>query len=365
VVSAPSHAGRRWWRLGLTVLVGALLLVELVLGWSSLVGALSRLRAPHIGWLVGALLAETASMRAYARMQRRLLRSAGIKVSLTRHIALAYAAHSLSVTLPGGPAFSTSFNFQQMRRFGASAAVASWAIALSGVLSAGALALISAVGAIVAGGTPHWTALGCYLAAAVGVFFAVRYFAKHPQALHRVAHAGVGLVNRARRRPVHHGRERVTGFIDQLLSVRPRAGHVTIAGWYAIANWLLDAVCLWMSCEAIDATRITTTQLLLAYCAGMAAAGLFPVIPGGLGVIDSALILGLVAGGLSAATAIAAVVLYRIISLGFIIGTGWVLWLIIRHRSRLEEAEDAETAAGNEPGNEPGNEGTPAGQGTA
>ena len=49
---------------------------------------------------------------------------AGTKVSIRKHVATAYAAHSLSATLPGGPVFSTTFNFQQMRRFGASAAVA-------------------------------------------------------------------------------------------------------------------------------------------------------------------------------------------------------------------------------------------------
>jgi hypothetical protein len=47
-----------------------------------------------------------------------------ISASLVQHVSLAYAAHSLSATLPGGPAFSSSFNYQQMRRFGASPAAA-------------------------------------------------------------------------------------------------------------------------------------------------------------------------------------------------------------------------------------------------
>ena len=47
-------------------------------------------------------------------------------------------SHDPEATLPGGPVFSTTFNFQQMRRFGASPAVASWCIALSGTLSTGA-----------------------------------------------------------------------------------------------------------------------------------------------------------------------------------------------------------------------------------
>ena len=48
--------------------------------------------------------------------------------------------------VPGGPAFSTRLNYRQMRRFGATPAIASWCIALSGILSAIALAVVTSVG---------------------------------------------------------------------------------------------------------------------------------------------------------------------------------------------------------------------------
>src|SRR3954454_22939809 len=95
------------------VAIGAVTLllgVELVLGWSSLTGALRQLRTPHLGWLLLAVVAELAAMNAYGRMQRHLLHSAGVGAPLVRYLRLAYAAHSLNDTLPGGPAFSTSFN---------------------------------------------------------------------------------------------------------------------------------------------------------------------------------------------------------------------------------------------------------------
>src|SRR6185369_12221915 len=81
---------RRWWRMAGVAAVVTVLGVELALGWPSLSGALSQFRTPHPGWLLGAVLVEMSSMRAYARMQRRLLRSAGVRASLLRHIALAY-----------------------------------------------------------------------------------------------------------------------------------------------------------------------------------------------------------------------------------------------------------------------------------
>jgi uncharacterized membrane protein YbhN (UPF0104 family) len=331
MVEARSRARR--WRTVVVAVVVTVIVAEAVWAWDDLVEAVAQLRSPHPGLMLVAVLAAISSMRAYARMQRRLLRSAGIEVPLIRHIQLAYAAHSLSVTLPGGPAFSTTFNYRQMRRFGASSGVASWCIALSGILSATALALISAGAGIAAGGTPAWPTLAGLLTAVVLITVGVTRIARNPGTLHRITRGGLAGVNRVRRRPREHGVERITGFLDQLGTVRLGPAHATVAVTYAVANWLLDAVCLWMCCLAVGAEEITTTQLLVAYCAGMAAASV-PVVPGGLGVIDSALIIGLVAGGLPGSTAIAAVVLYRLISLGFIVGAGWIIWLLMRRRTR-------------------------------
>jgi uncharacterized protein (TIRG00374 family) len=338
MIETTQHTEQRSGRKRRLVVVGvvvAILVGEAVWAWSDLVEALSQLRSPHPGLVAVAVFAAVSSMRAYARMQRRLLRSAGIRVPLVRHIQLAYAAHSLSVTLPGGPAFSTSFNYRQMRRFGASAGVASWCIALSGILSAAALALISAAAGIAVGGTPAWPTLIGLLTAVVLVTAGVTRIARHPETLQRITRGGMAGVNKVRRRPPEQGVERLAGFFDQLRSVRLGPAHATVAVTYAVANWLLDAVCLWMCCLAVGAESITTTQLLVAYCAGMAAASI-PVVPGGLGIIDSALILGLVAGGVPGSTAIAAVVLYRLISLGFIVGAGWLIWLLMRRRNAKE-----------------------------
>jgi len=330
------------WRRGPAVAVVVVLIigVELILGWSSLVGALAQLREPKWGWVAGAVAVELASMRTYARMQRALLRGAGTNVGLFKHVAVAYAAHSLSATLPGGPVFSTTFNFQQMRRFGASAAVASWCIALSGVLSTGALVVIGAVGGILARSSGGWHTLVGYGIGALALAVAVRTVALHPQWLDRPVRALLGGVNRARRRPADHGHDKLVSFVDQLRSVRVHPVSYAIAIVLAVANWLFDALCLWMCCVAVGAEGITATKLMIAYCAGMAAASV-PIVPGGLGVVDGALILGLAAGGLTSSSAVAAVVLYRLISFGFIIGAGWLIWLSIRRRERGSPAEAA------------------------
>ncbi|TQS42597.1 lysylphosphatidylglycerol synthase transmembrane domain-containing protein [Cryptosporangium phraense] len=315
------------------VVVVAIVAVEAVVGWPSLASAFSQLHAPHWGWVALAVLAELVSMGGYARMQRRLLRSAGTTVHLGRHVALAFAAHSLSVSLPGGPLFSTRYNFQQMRRYGATAGAASWCIALSGVLSSVALVVIGAGSAILAGSGGGWSTLVTYLAVGLALALAVRAMARHPQWLMTVARGLETAVGRVRHRPAD-GDGRVTGLVRELTAVRIRPLDLAVASYFALANWLLDALCLWLCCRAVGAPDITAAHLILAYCAGMAAASI-PLVPGNLGVVDGALIVGLVAGGLTTSSAIAAVVLYRIISLGFIITAGWIVWLLIRRKQRL------------------------------
>jgi putative heme transporter len=323
-----------WWRRGPVVaaVVVAILGAELFFGWSALFGAVAQLRAPHWNWVAGALVAEVASMGTFGRMQGALLRGAGTKVPIRKHVAMAYAAHSLSTTLPGGPVFSTTFNFQQMRRLGASSAVASWCIALSGVLSAGALIVIGAVGGILSRNAGSWRPLLGYGIGALILAVAVRKVAQHPEWLDRPARGLLGGVNRVRRRPQEHGKDQFLSFVQQLRSVRVRPANFAIAMVLAVANWLFDALCLYMCCVAVDADGLTATNLVVAYCAGMAAASV-PIVPGGLGVVDGALILGLVAGGLASSSAVAAVVLYRLISLGFIIGAGWLVWLMFQRRT--------------------------------
>jgi putative heme transporter len=299
------------------------------MGWPALASALSQLRAPQPGWLVAALIAELAAMSVYARMQRRLLCSAGVRVTRRRLMALTFAAHSLNETLPGGPAFSTQLNYQQMRRYGATPAVAAWCIVLSGILSTAALAVITAAGAIAGHGTPPWLSLLGLMAVSLVVTAGIRRVSRRPEALLPL----LDVLNRLRRRPADEGLEKTRALLGQLHAARLTPVNAVAAAVYALLNWLLDAGCLWLCLDAVTDRAISPSRLLLAFCAGMAA-GTVTIVPGGLGVIDNAVILGLIGSGVDSPAAIAAVVLYRLITLGFVIGAGWITWLVIRQRSK-------------------------------
>ncbi|WP_250008269.1 lysylphosphatidylglycerol synthase transmembrane domain-containing protein [Actinoplanes sp. M2I2] len=328
-VAAAKTRRRRWVRPVGAGAVLVLFVAEITIGWSSLAPALRQLRTPHVGWLALVVVAELAAMSAYAHMQRRLLRSAGVRPSYGDNVRLAYAAHSLNETLPGGPAFSTRLNFQQMRRFGASPAVASWAIALSGLLSAIALAAITAGVAFASGGATSWTDIVLMLTAVAVIILGVRHLASHPTAAGSLLRRPVAVLNRLRRRPATEGHDRVTGFVDQLRTARLRPADGIAAAVYALLNWILDAGALWLCFYAVGEHSLSPTATLLAFCAAMAA-GSVTIVPGGLGIVDSALLLGLVTGGADLSVAVSVVVLYRIVSFGFIIGLGWFFWLQLR-----------------------------------
>src|SRR4051812_4005699 len=94
------------------------------------------------GWLACAVAAQLASMSMFARVQRRLLRAGGVRMSLPRALRMTYAGNALSATLPAGPAISVAFTFRQYRRAGAHARLATMVILLGGLIMTGAYALV-------------------------------------------------------------------------------------------------------------------------------------------------------------------------------------------------------------------------------
>jgi uncharacterized protein (TIRG00374 family) len=104
----------------------------------------------------------------------------------------------------------------------------------------------------------------------------------------------------------------------------------TAASGYALLPWLLGLACLAACAYAVGLTGVGMTALLTAYVAGMATSGL-PLLPGGLGAVDAALVLGLVAAGSPATVALSAVVLDRMISLVGVVA-GWVVHAVHRRR---------------------------------
>lgn len=308
-----------------------LLVTEAVVGGRELVAAVGRLREPAWPWVAAAVMAELASMSAYARMQRRLLGAEGVTVALPAAVRLAYAAHALSISLPGGPLFSTAYNFRRMRGLGVSAAGASWCIAFSGVLSGAALVAIAATAELVRGSGAGLPSTLLHLTTAIVAALLARALVRRPDRLLRLARLGLAGVNRLRHRPVDDGLDRVRAGLTALGAVHLRRVDLGAAAGQALLNWAFDALALMFCLRAVGTGIPGLVPLVLAYAAGMTASSL-TIVPGGLGVVDGALMVGLLAAGTPAGPAIAAVVLYRLLSLGLVGGLGWLMYVLDHQR---------------------------------
>jgi uncharacterized membrane protein YbhN (UPF0104 family) len=283
-------------------------------------------------WILAAVVLESASMAAFAIMQRRLLAAGGASVGIRQMLATTYAANAVSVSIPlAGPELATAFAFRRFTRQGADAALAGWSLLAGWVVSSAAAALVAAGAGLASGKILVATVAvtGGVLAAAALAGVAVA--ARRP-GLRRALERGAARIPRHAghllRRPVGDLGPAIRAWSERLGSLRlPPSGWMTATG-LALANWLADAAVLAVSIRAAGGA-VPWHTLLLAYVSGIAAQSLI-VTPGGLGVAEGTLSLALVATGLHASQALTAVLLYRLASFWLMAGAGWLVLLWLR-----------------------------------
>jgi putative heme transporter len=299
---------------------------------SAVAGSVAVLGHLRWAWMPAAITLEWASMAAFARMLRRLLTAGRARFRLLPVLATVYAANAVSVSVPlAGPELATAFTFRRITRQGADAPLAGWSLLAGGVASTVAGALVIAGGGLASGNVlAAATAIpGGVLAVAVLVVFAVA--ARRPGlrgALERPAVWALRHGSRLVRRPVADPGQVIRVWAGRLSDLRlSPAGWMTVTGLAAV-NWLADAGVLAVSILAVGAA-VPWHDLLLAYGAGIAAQS-FSVTPGGFGVTEGALSLALVATGMHARQALAAVLLYRLVSFWLVALAGWLILIWLR-----------------------------------
>jgi uncharacterized membrane protein YbhN (UPF0104 family) len=279
----------------------------------------------HLRWLFipAAIVLESVSMAAFAIMLRRLLAAGGTSVGVRPMLATAYAANAVSVSVPlAGPGLATGFIFRRFTRQGADAPLAGWSLLVGGVLASGKI-LVAAVA--VPGGV-------LAVAALVMVAAATRW-PRLRGALERPAAWALRHGSRLLRRDADDPRQTIRAWAERLGSLQlSPSGWMTVTG-LALANWLADAAVLAVSIRATGAA-VPWHDLLLVYGSGIAAQSL-NITPGGLGVAEGTLSLALIATGLRAGQALAAVLLYRLASFWLVGFAGWLVLLWLR-RARYD-----------------------------
>ncbi len=112
------------------------------------------------------------------------------------------------------------------------------------------------------------------------------------------------------------------------LTARSTAGVVAIAA----GVWCCDFLCLLCSFRAVH-SPIPWAGVLLAY--GVAqVAGSFPIVPGGLGIVEGSLAVVLVAYGAGRVPAVSAALAFRVVNFWLAIAVGWVSAGLIAHQFR-------------------------------
>ena len=341
VADAPrkrKHNRLRWlkWAAGIALL--ALLVAEGIYLWPRLHESWQALTEIHWGWVAGCIVTQALSLSAFGRVQKQLMSAAGVRVRQAKSVAVIYGSTAMSLTLPAGQVFSTAFTYRQTRRWGASPVVASWQLAISGVIATSGLALLGVAGALLVGGSVNTFTLVVPIAGVLAIVFAVRYVSAHPSSIRSAAGWVLGKINNFRNQAPDIGRERVDAIIEQVRFVRlgPRDAGLTLT--WSVVHRLADVACLGFACYAVGADP-RLSGLLFAFAAAKAV-GSVPLAPGGLVVVDATLIALLTsAASISASQAVAAAFVYRAISFILVAIVGWIVFLVLFRKHQHEDLD--------------------------
>lgn len=268
----------------------------------SILPSLSGIGRPAPSWLAIALLAELASLLAYALIVREFLATRGVRARVRELLRGTLGGIALGASLPGGQALSAGYWYRLLRQEGATPGAA--AVALAGAMLAGvaSLAGVLVLGVAAAGDSGPTGALrlpiliGVAAAAALGAIFGRALARRLREPIARFASVPLdGLVL--------HGRA--------LLRV----------ACLAFLNWLLDCAALLASLLAVGA-RVPLGGILVTYALAQVVASI-PLLPGGGGTVEVALSLGFAAFGHASGAIVAGVLLFRLISCWGLIPVGW------------------------------------------
>ncbi|AWT27238.1 hypothetical protein Csp1_24900 [Corynebacterium provencense] len=282
-------------------------------------------------YVVAASVAMMLAMVAQAEVMVVLIRSAGVQVKRSTANALGLAANAWSSTFPGGPAISAAMIFREQLKWGATPVVASWYMVLSGALSGAGMAVLGFGAMFLLSAEVHPYSMGLTILALCLLAWGMNWTAKHPDTVEAGLLRVLRWYNRRRRAPEDRWNDRLSGFADQLSAVRLSPGKLLWAVSLSMLNWIAEIFCLLFAVHAVGATPPVSGVVLAFITAKLV--GQAQITPGGLGPVDATLV-GMLVGvaEMASAKAIAAVIVFRMISFIGLAIIGWLvfLWTFVR-----------------------------------
>ncbi|HHY07933.1 MAG TPA: flippase-like domain-containing protein [Corynebacteriales bacterium] len=289
--------------------------------------ALLAVKDAHPGWVIACIVASFASMLSFAGVQWTLLRAAGVNSPFKRNVSIVFASNALSGSVPGGPVLGTALTYRETKRLGATTIIAAWQLVVSGVLATVGLALLGLGGFVFLGTTTNPVVLVASLVGLFGLLLVVHWAMKNPEKIEdKVLPVLVWWADKRHKDPTPSVR-RLRTTMRQMKAVELQPSELAKAFGWSLFNWITDIACMGFAAYAVGA-RPSIAGMSIAYVTGKIV-GSAPVTPGGLGTVDGALVWALTISGLTAASSLATVLIYRLISFLLMILIGWILVVVL------------------------------------
>jgi uncharacterized protein (TIRG00374 family) len=305
------------------------------------------LRHARPACVAAAVVSQAASLASYALLYRRVLGSLGARVRFRLAARVIMASFLVSHVTPFGSATGTVLNVSTLEADGVPAATTGEAVGLTSMVSAVALLVLFGAGLVMTTGRHlshgYLMTAGIALALVVAALAAVLGLGAHPATAGRLGRYLGGQARRVRRDidpdEVAATSERLATLARSALTGRPFAGSFAFAS--------ADLVCDLLSLDLMFAAfgyQPGFGPLAVAYGAANLASAI-PLTPGGLGVIEVALVAVSVGFGAPRPTAVLAVLGYRIVNYWLPLPPGALAYLRLRFSPEAARRADHQNSA--------------------
>jgi hypothetical protein len=342
----PRQRGRR--RAAVRWIVHGVLLVALAVGIFGVLprlGGLTRdaagLRHARPAFLAAAIVAQAVSLGCYAQLYRQVLATLGARIRFRLAADVIMATFFVSHLTPFGSATGTLVNASTLETEGIAAATTGEAIALTSLTSTIALIVLFGTGFAATAGRhvshQYLVIAGVALFGVATVLAAVLAVGAHPAIAGR-AGRWVATVARHVRPSIDPDKAAQTSTRLASLARTALTGRAfAVSFGFASGNLLFDLLSLDLVFLALR-YQPGFGPLTVAYAAANIASAI-PLTPGGLGVVEVTLVAVTVGFGAPRATAVLAVLGYRIVEFWLPLIPGAIAYI----RLRLRPGADGKT----------------------
>jgi len=300
------------------------------------------LRHARPAFLAAAIAAQAVSLGCYAQLYRRVLAALGARIRIRLAVDVILATFFVSHLTPFGSATGTLVNASALETEGVAAATTGEGIALTSLMSTVALIVLFGTGFVATSGRhvsrQYLVIAGIALLLVMAALGAVLAVGSHPAVAGR---AGRWAATVARHVRPGIDPDEVGQTASRLASLARTAltGRAFAASFeFASGDLLFDLFSLDLVFLALR-YQPGFGPLAVAYAAANIASAI-PLTPGGLGVIEVTLVAVTVSFGAPRATAVLAVLGYRIVNYWLPLIPGGIAYLRLRLRSATAGSRD-------------------------